>query len=60
MFFIVSGAIAASALPVRAQTNVWASYEVFGEKEGFQNYYGPGYITSDKQGLLWIGGDNGL
>ncbi|HEY8898424.1 MAG TPA: hypothetical protein VIM79_26530, partial [Niastella sp.] len=43
-----------------AQTNVWAPYEVFGEKEGFQNYFGPGLITRDKDGLLWVGGDNGL
>jgi ligand-binding sensor domain-containing protein len=43
-----------------AQTNVWASYETFGEKDGFQNYYSPGRITCDKDGLLWIGGDNGL
>jgi len=36
------------------------SLEAFGEKEGFQNYYGPGQITRDREGLLWIGGDNGL
>jgi ligand-binding sensor domain-containing protein/two-component sensor histidine kinase len=60
VLFLLVAWVTGITLPVCAQTNLWASYEVFGEKEGFQNYYGPGRITCDKEGLLWIAGDNGL
>ncbi|MDF2189041.1 sensor histidine kinase [Paraflavitalea sp. CAU 1676] len=50
----------AATWPVGAQNNLWATFEQFGQKEGYQNYSSPGKITRDKEGLLWIGSDNGL
>src|SRR6266536_1686299 len=43
-----------------AQHYFYCNYQTFGEKDGYQCFSTPGLITEDKNGLIWIGGDNGL
>gem|GEM_PF-3705272 len=38
----------------------YCNYQAFDEKDGYQCFLEPQFITQDKKGLLWIGGDNGL
>lgn len=45
-------------LPVRAQ--LYTHFQRFTEKDGYRLFATNGYITQDRDGLLWIGGDNGL
>lgn len=43
-----------------AQSPFYTNYQTFDEKDGYQTFGRPAYITFDKEGLLWIGGDHGL
>lgn len=47
-------------LPVDGQTNLWAGFETYTKKERSLQISGPGKLTRDRDGLLWIAGDNGL